>query len=138
MIFAQFYQKGVVTGKLIEACGDRAVIILDGRRSLRFNTAVAAENCAARGYIGYTLFQGDSFTRCTAVSSYIPICLGKLYKTDYLAKAMSLIHAADYKECAAYWEMLSVGYKGTPEEVYHAIAMLIEERKAVNHDNRNP
>lgn len=131
MIFAQFYQKGT-TGKLIEACGDRAVIILDGRRSQHYNMAVAAETCAKRKYIGYALFRGDSFTRCSPLTAYRPICLGKLYSTDYLAKAMALIYQADYKECAAYWEMLSVGYEGTPQEVYYAIRDLIAER-SVNH-----
>jgi hypothetical protein len=68
MIYAQFYQKGVVTGETIEACGDRAVIILDGRCSRRSMGDVAEAECKRRGYIAWRIFAGEAFTRSTPVS----------------------------------------------------------------------
>ena len=133
MIFAQFYQKGT-TGKLIEACGDRAVIVLDGRKTLLRNKAIAAENCLARHYIGYRLYQGETFTRCTPVTEYVPVELGKILKTHYLASVMCKLHTANYTDCAAYQEMKSLGYTGTPKEVYDQINKLIADRIANEHD----
>lgn len=71
MRFAAFYQ--LSTGwngtnfsgpkRPIEACGDRSVLILDGR----WNEATAAHyarvECRKRGYVGFTLNAGESFTR---------------------------------------------------------------------------
>ena len=34
MNYVQYFTIGAVSGKLIEACGDRGVVILDGRNSL--------------------------------------------------------------------------------------------------------
>ena len=42
MIYAQFYQRGVVTGATIEACGDRSIVIVDGRLSSATIGAIAA------------------------------------------------------------------------------------------------
>ena len=68
MHFAQFYQKAVwPTGsnEIIEATGDRAVIILDGRMGWPIREAIAREECAKRGYVAYSMHIGDSFTRVT-------------------------------------------------------------------------
>jgi len=70
MLYAQFYNKCAVTkGQLIEACGDRAVVIYDGRVSRDTTLADAAVECKKRGYSGYALFHGPSFTRSTRVTS---------------------------------------------------------------------
>jgi hypothetical protein len=68
MYFAQFYHRGVVTGELIEACGDRAVIVLDGRINYRRMGEVAEHECTRRGYVAWRVFKGEAFTRCTPVS----------------------------------------------------------------------
>lgn len=71
MQFAAFYQHPVNYGQAdlspIEACGDRAVIILDGRNRPADHVAIAARECAARGYIGFTLHMGETFTRASMV-----------------------------------------------------------------------
>jgi hypothetical protein len=74
MYWAQFFQKSVTTPHhLIEACGDRAVIILDGRESNRSHTAIAREECEKRGYLAYQLYKGDSFTRSTPYTAVISV-----------------------------------------------------------------
>lgn len=71
MKFAQFYHPSTGwngtdhTGprKLIPACGDRSVLILDGRLSLARQAMVAREACKARGYNGFSLHAGESLMR---------------------------------------------------------------------------
>ena len=64
MIFAEFYQYGCVNkDKLIPACGDRAVIILDGRHNLGDNANLAREECKKRGYKGFKICKGTNFVR---------------------------------------------------------------------------
>jgi hypothetical protein len=84
VIFASFYQlsTGYVTGSLpprfdgqkmpIEATGDRSVIVLDGRESLASQIAVARSECAKRGYVGFVLCRGDTFTRAKPITSFQP------------------------------------------------------------------
>ena len=71
MHFAAFYQHPVNYGQSdlspIEACGDRAVIILDGRNGHSDRVAIAARECAKRGYIGFSLHMGETFTRSSMV-----------------------------------------------------------------------
>lgn len=71
MYFAQFYQFGAVSGKPIEACGDRSVIILDGRESRASHNGIALVECRARGYVGYSLHKGSGFNR--DVSTLAPL-----------------------------------------------------------------
>jgi len=59
MAYAQFYQKGIVSGNLIEACGDRSVIKIDARLTFHNQHAIAREECEKRGFIGYQLLQGN-------------------------------------------------------------------------------
>ena len=70
MLFAQFYHYGAISkDKLIEACGDRAVIIYDARVR-RETTIVDAEmECKKRGYSAFALFHGETFTRSTRITS---------------------------------------------------------------------
>lgn len=75
MIFAEFYHDSTgwngkdFTGpvKLIPACGDRSVIILDGRHNRARQAATARAECIARGYKGFTLNAGETFTRSSEV-----------------------------------------------------------------------
>lgn len=62
MIFAQFFRTDL-NGNLSEACGDRSVIIVDGRLSLNSKRELAARECKARGFEAWQLFTGDSFNR---------------------------------------------------------------------------
>jgi hypothetical protein len=68
MIYVQFYQKGVMTGDTIEACGDRSVVVLDGRCTRDWLMDIATDECEKRGFIAWRLFKGDSFTRSTPIS----------------------------------------------------------------------
>jgi hypothetical protein len=71
MHFAAFYQNPVNYGQAdlspIEACGDRAVIILDGRERPATHVSIARTECAKRGYAGFTLHAGATFTRSSLV-----------------------------------------------------------------------
>ena len=71
MLFATFYQHPVNYGQAdlspIEACGDRAVIILDGRSKQADHVAIAHNECVKRGYVGFALHKGDTFTRSTMI-----------------------------------------------------------------------
>lgn len=70
MLFAQFYQYGVISkDKLIEACGDRAVIVYDARVRRETTVDDAKKECARRGYSAFALFHGDTFTRSARVTS---------------------------------------------------------------------
>ena len=58
--FAQFFQHSALDkNKIIEACGDRSVIILDGRISKETMGAIAAKECSKRGYVAWQIHRGD-------------------------------------------------------------------------------
>lgn len=71
MIFAEFYH--LSTGwdgkpkRLIPACGDRAVIILDGRQNRATHVDVARRTARERGYLGFSLHAGETFTRSRVI-----------------------------------------------------------------------
>lgn len=69
MLFAQFYQKSAIGPEIIEACGDRSVVICDAR--LRRETTIedAKKECARRGYQAFAMFHGETFTRSTRITS---------------------------------------------------------------------
>ena len=71
MLYAEFYNS--TPSGLQPACGDRSVIILDGRHSPSTNGQIAAAECLKRGYAGWRIFRGDSFTRSTPISQLWPI-----------------------------------------------------------------
>jgi hypothetical protein len=63
MIFVQFYQPSALNSiELVEACGDRGVVILDGRSTAR-HVEWAREECLKRGYKGWKLMKGENFSR---------------------------------------------------------------------------
>ena len=67
MIYAQFYHYGL-DGNLVEACGDRAVVILDARFKPVANGDIATNECKKRGYVAWAIFKGESFTNSVRVS----------------------------------------------------------------------
>jgi len=74
MYYVQFFQRAVWpegTKKIIEASGDRSVIILDGRESKNTMHGFAESECNKRGFIGWQLFKGESFTRSIPISELI-------------------------------------------------------------------
>jgi hypothetical protein len=72
MLYAQFYQFGVISGALIEACSDRAVVIYDGRLRLADVLADAKVEAAKRGYVAMALFKGRSFNDARRISEIFP------------------------------------------------------------------
>lgn len=74
MYWAQFYQDstGYVPGSIpprfdpayvttIEVCGDRGVLILDGRLSPQNMGIIAARECQKRGFTYWRIFKGEGF-----------------------------------------------------------------------------
>lgn len=55
MIYAQFYHYDL-SGNLVEACGDRAVVIIDARLGKATIDEIAAEECKKRGYAAWAIF----------------------------------------------------------------------------------
>ena len=60
-----------LAGNLVPACGDRSVVILDGRVTSEAMHAIAADECDKRGYVAYRIMRGDRFTTATAASRVI-------------------------------------------------------------------
>ena len=80
MRFAQFWKPstGYVAGSIpprfeaeavrpIEACGSDGVLPIDGRLSLANAASLARDMCKRRGFIGFTIEQGASFSRSHVV-----------------------------------------------------------------------
>lgn len=66
--FAQFFTRSAIDqNRIVEACGDRGVIILDGRMSKQSMGEVAARECVKRGYVAWQVHQGD-FRQSKAIS----------------------------------------------------------------------
>lgn len=78
MYFAQFFRRGVITGDLIEAVGDRSVIILDGRESLGAHHDIAADECSKRGFAAYQIRKGESFTNYTPITDMVYLYIGEI------------------------------------------------------------
>lgn len=71
MYYAQFYDRAVYppgTTELIEACGDRGVIILDGRMSRKNMLAESERICRQRRYLAYRIYHGETFTRSQPIT----------------------------------------------------------------------
>jgi hypothetical protein len=67
MIYAQFYHYDL-SGNLVEACGDRSVVIIDARLKPRTIGEIAADECKKRGYVAWAIFKGESFTNSCPLS----------------------------------------------------------------------
>ena len=91
MIYAEFYHisTGYVAGtippqfsdtarKPIPACGSDSVLKIDGRLNAYNRVRVASDVCLKRGYLGFTLNAGESFTRSREIRKYqsvVPVVL---------------------------------------------------------------
>ena len=86
MLYVQFYSMstGYIPGSSpprfdpaysvpIEACGDRGVIIVDGRLNPERIMRIAREECKKRGFVGLRIFRGESFTRSLPVSTFFSL-----------------------------------------------------------------
>jgi len=76
MIFVQFYQLAVWpigTDKIIEAVGDRSVIVVDGRWSDGDIYSLATDQCKKRKFIGWRVFKGETFTKSHAIGDFVKI-----------------------------------------------------------------
>jgi len=70
--YVQYYHKGVLTDELIPACGDRAVLILDGRHNLQTLKAEAATMTRPE-YAGFQIIKGELTGRnCRALTEICP------------------------------------------------------------------
>lgn len=71
--YAQFFGLSAIDkSKIIEACGDRAVIILDGRCNRQWMLETAARECKKRGFVAWQLHSGD-FRQSQKISPIIEI-----------------------------------------------------------------
>ena len=73
IIHAEFYHKGVMTGELIPACGDRSVVIIDGRVTTDTQHDIARTTCKTNGFLAYRLMRGERFTTATPTTDIIPV-----------------------------------------------------------------
>jgi hypothetical protein len=74
MIYAQFFQPSATDRtKLIEACGDRSVVILDARFCRTAHRSWAQEECASRGYKAWQLMKGPRFSDSRPISDVVEI-----------------------------------------------------------------
>lgn len=69
MIYAQFFHRSALDeNALVEACGDRSVVIYDGRRRADWIGQDAKAECLKRGYDAWQIFRGETFTRSAPIS----------------------------------------------------------------------
>lgn len=118
MKYAQFYQRSALDpSQVIEACGDRSVIILDARERHESHVHAASEACKARGYVGYSLHVGESFTRSHLVSQFVPVsCRYTLHQRDgtQVGQAETAQGIADVARPATYsWDITEPAYPFT-------------------------
>jgi hypothetical protein len=71
MHYVQFFQRSATSDALIEACGDRGVIILDGRCSRDWMNSTASDECVRRGYLAWQLYKGETFTRSAPIGPVV-------------------------------------------------------------------
>lgn len=82
MYYVQFYQASAINpSQLIEASGDRSVVILDGRMARASMGSFAEGECLRRKYRGWRLFKGENFTRSQPVSQLWYFAASKVDKT---------------------------------------------------------
>ena len=71
--FIQYWQKSPVTGELIEVCGDRGVVILDGRCSIKtmIQNAKNYNGCRRPFYDAFQIHKGR-ILQSTPVTEVLP------------------------------------------------------------------
>ncbi len=73
MVYAEFYHKSAVSDELIPGCGDRSVLILDGRNRLETMHHFAKDFARKHGWLAYTINRGDSIIRSKPVTKVMPV-----------------------------------------------------------------
>lgn len=73
MKYVQFF-KYDLSNTLSEGCGDRSIVIVDGRLSTWNVTNIAIQEGIKRGYVAWQVFKGEAFTRSRPISqiNFIP------------------------------------------------------------------
>lgn len=71
--WAFFYHIDPVAGGYLEGIGDRSVIRLDGRMSIRRMRKIAAQACKERKYDGYSIERGTSLLHTFAMTTVQPV-----------------------------------------------------------------
>ena len=71
--YAQFYCLSPITNELIEGCGDRSIIRLDGRQSQLTHEHLAEQECRNRSYIAWQLIKGESLLRAKPLTRVCPL-----------------------------------------------------------------
>ena len=74
MVYVQYYYRNQ-SGELQEVLGDRGVVILDGRNSLKKlkEDAIACNGKRRPIFDGYRIFFGESFTRSAPITEIIEL-----------------------------------------------------------------
>lgn len=73
MVYAQYFNYGVISKELIEACGDRSVVILDGRQN-EYTWHIDAVECNGfrrPKYPAYQLWRGRNFSDSQPISKVV-------------------------------------------------------------------
>ena len=74
MLYVQFFQKAATdASQVIEATGDRSVIVYDGRRAAPYWLTDAEDECRKRGYVALQFFRGATFTRSNPCTRVFPV-----------------------------------------------------------------
>ena len=75
MIYVQYFEKSAISNELIHACGDRAVVILDGRETMTTHKtdAIAMNGVRRPVYQAFQIFKGDAFSRSEPLTRIIPL-----------------------------------------------------------------
>jgi hypothetical protein len=58
---------------LVEACGDRSVVRLDGRQSRLCHESIAEKECRSRGFVGWQLVKGPSLLRSRPITPIVSL-----------------------------------------------------------------
>jgi hypothetical protein len=73
MVFAQFFSLALDPIRLVEACGDRSVVRIDGRISQLKQELIAEEECRRRHYSGWQLIKGPSLLRAKPITKVVSL-----------------------------------------------------------------
>ena len=74
MLFVQFFQPSAIDPtRLVEATGDRSIVVLDGRERLSTTMAYCQAECRKRGYKAFQLNRGETFCRSSSVGDLHPV-----------------------------------------------------------------
>lgn len=108
MIYIQFFQRSELNAAIyLSACGDRAVIILDGRQSRQTHNDIAYNECPKRGYVGWKIMQGESFTRSSPITTLFTLTASE----EKFSREYQYARTNGYRESlTAYMELQYAGY----------------------------